>query len=138
VHRNRPSDGVLDLVGSSKFFAKSVVNKWPVPFSLRDSRAIALSVAEFLDGDLTLIVVSEMDAAPGRWTVRVLEPGLDRAHLEVRLDANGRFLCGSHLDTPVDELGAADALALYAPFIRGEWRDLHDPRPPLTKGVSAK
>lgn len=86
-----------------------------------------MSAAEFSGGDLTLIVSSEMDPDPDRWAVQVSEPGSERPHLDVRLDADGRFLSGSHLDIPVDELGAADALALYAPFIRGEWRDLNDP-----------
>ena len=111
-----------DLFDSSKHFLTVVVNQWPVPFSLREARAIVLSAADFSNGDLTLAVSSEADSDSDRWLVQVDEPGSSRAHLAVRLAEDGRFLSGSHFDSPVDELGAADALALYEPFIRGEWR----------------
>jgi hypothetical protein len=113
---------VLDLIESTKFFVTIVVNQWPVPFSLREARAIVLSAADSSDGDLTLAVLSEAISDSDRWLVQVDEPGSSRSHLAVRLAEDGRFLSGSHFDSPVDELGAADALALYAPFIRGEWR----------------
>lgn len=111
----------LDLLERGKFFIKCVVKQWPVPLSLRAVGAIVLMATDTSVDDLTLEVVPHTQPDPDGWIVQVRAPQRRDTYLSVSLAGDGDYLSGSHCGFPVDELGAVDALAIYAPFIHGEW-----------------
>jgi hypothetical protein len=112
----------VDLLERGKFFLKCVVKQWPVPLSLRAVGAIVLMATDASADDLSVQVAPHAQPEPDGWIVQVRDPQRRRAYLTVSLAGDGGYLSGSHCGFPVDELGAVNALALYAPFIEGEWR----------------
>ena len=74
------------------------------------------------DDDLMIIVVqSERIDGADCVKVQIRPHSEDRALLAVVVTKEGDYVAGSHNESPIDEQGAVNALAQYAPIIRGQW-----------------
>ncbi|MCA8197340.1 hypothetical protein [Burkholderia vietnamiensis] len=117
--------GTLDALSRGKFFWEYAVNKWPALFSVSGAGTVAPTAGLCLAGEggfeLVMSPVHRFDNED-HLLFQVRIPGVQTVHLAVSLSADGCFLAGSHCGSSVDETGAVHALALYAPFIRGEGR----------------
>ena len=70
---------------------------------------------------MLIVVQSRRLDGEDHWVVQIRSPQAQEAPLLVTLSKEGNFLTGSHSGSPVDEVGAIDALELYAPYIGGHW-----------------
>lgn len=118
----------LNALGRGKFFWEYVVNQWPAPCSLGELGAVVLTAGlqQGWQKDTLLLVITPTERLDSEdyVLVQVRKPTGEAALLSVSLTTEGYYLSGSHNDTAVDETGAKDALALYAPFIKGSWQKI--------------
>lgn len=113
----------LDALSRGNFFWEYVVNKWPA-LSVASGAGLSQTIGQRLRGhdgfEFVLSPVRRLDGED-HLVFTVYAPGIRMVRLMVSLSADGCFLAGSHCGCAIDEIGAVNALALYVPFVQGEW-----------------
>jgi len=105
---------------NDKVFWNSVVRHWPLPFCLDKLEGAALMMDS--DDDLMILVV-HCERVDGADCVKVQIKAHEenRTYLAAVVTKDGDYVAGTYNESPIDELGAVNALAQFVPLIRGQW-----------------
>lgn len=109
----------VDAINKGKYFWSAFQRTWPMPFDMADTD---YAVLRGEDGKLSLVVGKEerLDELE-RTQVELRDLQEDAVLLAVTLGAELEYVNGISLGMAIDEVGAANALALYGPTLSGAW-----------------
>ncbi|WP_199028491.1 hypothetical protein [Ralstonia sp. ASV6] len=110
---------------NGKVFWESVVRHWPLPFDLGQLEGAVLMMDS--DDDLMILVV-HCERVDGADCVKVQIKAREeiRTYLAAVVSKEGEYVAGTYNESPIDELGAVNALAQFAPLIRGQWERISE------------
>ena len=109
----------VDAISQGKYFSKSLITAWPLPFCFDDvDAAIILGTS----GELA-IVLARRDLGDGedRVIVQIRDVSKDEILLSANFTIDFDFINASGLGLGMDEVGAVGLMMVYVPLIEGEW-----------------
>lgn len=111
---------LVDSIGAGRYFWEALQRTRRPPFECGFTNVSAALLNK--DRGLALILApSEMPGGERCVFVQLRDVTEGEVLIDVTLDGDLKYLRGSALGLPADELAATETLAMYAPDLIGEW-----------------